>query len=149
MDITEILKPECMTLELIASDKISAIKEMITMLKNAGIVSDEAGMFEAVMAREGEFATDVGFGIAIPHAQCQWVTESAVAFGRLPKDINWSDQEEDSAIRMIFMIAVPLETQDEHLRILAHIARRLMDEEVRQGILRAVDSQSIIEALKS
>ena len=146
MDITQIMKPEYMTLEVHSTEKEEVIKQLIALLKNNGIVIASEPMFAAVMKRESEFSTGIGFGIAIPHAQCEYVSQAAIAFGRSDKGVIWTG-EETTIANLIFLIAVPLTSQAQHLQLLAHISRRLIHDEVRQQILLATDKQGIIEAL--
>ena len=148
MDLEEILRPEYMTLDLRASDKESAIRELISLLAKSGTVSDESAMFDAVMHRESEFSTGIGMGIAIPHAKCEWAAKPAVAFGRKSGSITWTG-EETTEVNLIFLIAVPMESQNQHLKLIAAISRKLVHEEVRRKILGADDVQGVIGALKS
>lgn len=147
MKIDELLRAETITLDLVATDKVSAIKELIQLLAKQGIVSDTEELLIAVLKREAQMPTGIGLGIAIPHARTVAVNESAVAFGRSQEGVVFSP-DHPSGAHLIFLIVVPLETDDEHLRILAHISRKLVHEEVRERLRTATSSQEIIDTFR-
>jgi len=140
------MRPEYMRLGLSSRDKNGVIRELITLLANAGVVSDEKGMYESVLLREKEFSTGIGFGIAIPHAKCKWVNRPAVAFGRCADGIIWTG-EEDTEVDLVFLIAVPDDAENQHLKLIAKISRKLVHEEVREQIRCSCDPQGVIDVL--
>ena len=68
MELTSIMRPENMTLNLKATDRLGVIKEMIDMLYASDAISDKDEILKAVLQREEEFSTGIGFQVAIPHA---------------------------------------------------------------------------------
>jgi len=148
MDIADLMRPEYMRLEMSSRDKNGVIRELIALLANAGVVSDEEGMYESVLLREKEFSTGIGFGIAIPHAKCKWVSRPAVAFGRCADGIVWTG-EEDTDVDLVFLIAVPDDAENQHLKLIAKISRKLVHAEVRDQIRCACDPQSVIDVLST
>lgn len=69
MQINDLLAAETMILNLAATDKIGAFKEMIAGLKQANRISSEADFLEGILAREAQTSTGLGDGIGIPHAK--------------------------------------------------------------------------------
>ncbi|MVU83449.1 PTS fructose transporter subunit IIC [Nocardia sp. ET3-3] len=132
---------------LAATDKQAAIREMATLLSRSGKVTDADELLAAALRREAEGVTGLGDEIAIPHAKTDAVTAPVVAFARAPQGIDW-DSPDGNAAKLIFMIAVPLAAAgDEHLRILALLARKLMDPAFRERLLAAPDRAAILEIL--
>ncbi|WP_051178271.1 fructose-specific PTS transporter subunit EIIC [Nocardia concava] len=130
-----------------ATDKPSAIREMVALLARSGKVTDEAELLAAALRREAEGVTGLGDEIAIPHAKTDAVTAPVVAFARAPQGIDW-DSPDGNVAKLIFMIAVPpAAAGDEHLRILALLARKLMDPAFRERLLGAPDRPAILEIL--
>ena len=74
-------------------------------------------------------------GIGIPHARSAYVTEPSLVFGRSPSGIDWG--AEDGPATLIFLIAAPEGGGDDHLKILATLARRLMRTEFRESLMNA------------
>lgn len=73
-----------------------------------------------VMAREAMSSTDVGNGIAIPHARSSSVKESFVSFLRLKKEID--------GIRYLFLLGAKDSEEREYMKMLTQTARALLVE---------------------
>ncbi|MFE3195830.1 fructose-specific PTS transporter subunit EIIC [Nocardia sp. NPDC059240] len=132
---------------LASTDKQAAIREMVALVARSGKVTDPDELLAAALRREEEGVTGLGDEIAIPHAKTDAVTSPVVAFARAPLGIDW-DSPDGNAAKLIFMIAVPTAAAgDEHLRILALLARKLMDPAFRERLLAAPDRPAILEIL--
>lgn len=87
----------------------------------------------------------MGFDVAIPHGKCDSVKHAALAFARLDKEIQWSEEEK---VKYVFLIAVPgKEAGDTHLKILAQISRKIMREEFREKLMEADNVDQILQVL--
>ena len=129
-------------LELVATDKVDAIKQLADLVVAAGRATDAQQIAADVLARD-EMGTPQVDGVAIPHARSAGVTEPSVVVART-SGVTF-DPEEDPA-DVIFMILVPNGEGDEHIVILSGLARRLMDPEFTQA-LRSLQSADAITAL--
>ena len=69
MNIQDLLAPEVMILDLQATTKRAALKEIIASLYNAGKIRDEQEFLEGILAREAQTTTGLGEGIAMPHSK--------------------------------------------------------------------------------
>ncbi|MEV4740294.1 fructose-specific PTS transporter subunit EIIC [Streptomyces sp. NPDC049555] len=133
--------------ELAAGSKEDAIRELAGLLAASGAVRDTEELIRAVRAREEVGTTGLGEEIAVPHAKTSAVTAPVVAFGRSPQGIEWGSMDGTRA-RLVFMIAVPDgDAADEHLRILAKLAQRLLDPDFRERLLAAADVEAILRVL--
>lgn len=146
MDISEILSPENMTLDLKARTREEAISELMDLLYASGAISDKEEMVKAALQREKEFSTGIGMQVAIPHAKSRYVNRAAIAFGR-NDGVEWPT-EDGIDPRMIFLIVVPLEARNQHLQLLAQISRKIIHSEVRHAILKAPSKECVINAFK-
>jgi PTS system fructose-specific IIC component len=134
-----VFSEDLIILDLVAVDKVDAIKQMADIAVAAGRGSDAAQIAADVIARD-EMGTPQIDGIAIPHARSSGVTEAAVVVARTSGVL--FDPEEDPA-QVLFMILVPNEAGDQHIEILSGLARRMMDPEFTAG-LRTADSKSAL-----
>ena len=67
-----------------------------------------------------------------------------MAFARLPKPgIQWAEGEE--ATDLVFLIAVPEGSGNQHLKILSKLARRLMKEDFRAQLRAAGTREEVID----
>lgn len=137
-----VFSEDLIILDLVAVDKVDAIKQMAALAVAAGRGSDAGQIAADVIARD-EMGTPQIDGIAIPHARSAGVSDAAVVVARTSGVV--FDPEEDPA-EVLFMILVPNEAGDQHIEILSGLARRLMDPEFTAG-LRSADSKSALVQL--
>ncbi|MEV5243241.1 fructose-specific PTS transporter subunit EIIC [Streptomyces cinnamoneus] len=133
--------------ELAAGMKDAAVREMAELLATSGKVRDVDALVTAALAREELGTTGLGEGIAVPHAKTDAVTAPVVGFARSREGIEWGALD-GSPARLIFMIAVPEEAAgDEHLRILALLARKLLDAGFRERLSEASGTDAVMTVL--
>lgn len=137
-----VFSEDLIILDLVAVDKVDAIKQMAALAVAAGRGSDADQIAADVIARD-EMGTPQIDGIAIPHARSAGVSDAAVVVARTSGVV--FDPDEDPA-EVLFMILVPNEAGDQHIEILSGLARRLMDPEFTAG-LRSADSKSALVQL--
>lgn len=136
MAVKDMFSKERVTFDLKAVTKNEAIDELIDLLANDGKITDREEFKKAVLKREEEFSTGIGMGIAIPHGKSGAVKEASIVFGKSKKGIDYESMDEKPA-HLFFLIAVPNESSDLHLRALSEISRRLMHTEVREQLMKA------------
>ncbi|MFD5912250.1 fructose-specific PTS transporter subunit EIIC [Streptomyces massasporeus] len=142
------LTRQTVQVELGASDKESAIREMGELLARSGRVADVEELVACALRREAQGTTGLGDDIAIPHAKTDAVTEPVVGFARSAEGVEWGSPDGTKA-RLVFMIAVPeAAAGDEHLRILALLSRKLMDAGFRERLLAASDADTLLGVLR-
>lgn len=125
-----------------------AIKELCDLLELEGRVSDAAILEEAVWRREETYATDLGFGFALPHAKSPAVRSASIAFLRPRRPWRWSGKGA-STVRGVLLIAVPEAGGEEHLRLIAGLSRKLMHDDFRRALLGAASPSAAARALRS
>ncbi|MFV8131034.1 fructose-specific PTS transporter subunit EIIC [Streptomyces syringium] len=132
---------------LVADEKEAAIREMAGLLAATGKVTNADALVATALAREALGTTGLGEEIAIPHAKTDAVSAPVVGFARSAEGVEWGAPDGTRA-RLIFMIAVPeAAAGDVHLRLLALLARRLMDPGFRERLLAAPDTEEIMRVL--
>lgn len=135
-----IINHKLIELNLTAQDKDSAILELIAKAREDNRLKDEKQYLNDVLARENDVSTAIGYEIAIPHGKSDGVQEPFVAFGRTMQSVKWEDQD----VKMIFLIGVPKVNLDNlHLRLLAEISKKLIEESYRENLLNASTKEEI------
>jgi fructose-specific phosphotransferase system IIA component len=147
MNITELLNVNQIKLELTSKTKQDVIREMVKVLDENDKLLDKDKYLQAVLDREKEFSTGIGMGIAIPHGKSSGVKEPALVFGRSMDGIDYESMDDDPA-QLFFLIAVPEESSNEHLKILSQISRKLMHKELRENLMKASSAEEIITLLE-
>ncbi|MFI6056477.1 fructose-specific PTS transporter subunit EIIC [Streptomyces violascens] len=141
------LTAQTVKVQLASHDKDAAIREMAEMLASTGNVRDVDELVRVALAREAQGTTGLGEEIAIPHAKTDAVSVPTVGFARSAEGIEWGSLDGTRA-KLIFMISVPeAAAGDEHLRILALLSRKLMDNGFRGRLSGAGDAAAVLEVL--
>lgn len=144
--MTTLLTEQLIGLDVEVSDKLDAIATIADLLLGEGMLLDRDGYIADVLAREALIETGIGGEIAIPHAQSSAVRSPAVVYLRLLTPVEWG---ESGPARHVFGIAVPATNEDGvHLKILASLARRLLDDEVRDILNQSDSKREILDALQ-
>jgi fructose-specific PTS system IIA-like component len=139
-----LITDELVRLSSHAASKEEAIRELVDLLHMEGRVDDPDAVEDAVWAREETYPTSMGFGVAIPHCKSPRVTVNSIAVLKLATAVAWNlpDQE---PVHFLILIAISADARgDEHLRIIAGLARRLMHEEFRQQLTDAPSASAIV-----
>ena len=128
-------------------DRGEATRALATTLLDAGRVTDLEGFLADVEAREQQMATGLPGGIGIPHCRSAHVTEPSLAFGRSTEGVDWG--AEDGPAHLVFLIAVPEGSDEDHLAILAKLARKLMRAEFKNALREAPDAAAIVDVVQT
>jgi fructose PTS system EIIA component len=139
--------PELVVLELKADDKVAAIGALLDVAASSGRVTDRDQVLADVLAREEVMATGLEGGLAIPHARSSGVVTATVVVGKAVNPIDFG--AEDGPARLVFLILAPGDGNDEHLSILASLARRLIYPEFTTALLDAATAEAVVEILHS
>ncbi|WDL99478.1 PTS sugar transporter subunit IIA [Alicyclobacillus sp. ALC3] len=108
-----------------APSQEDVVRAVVNRAREDGKVTDVDQTVQAVLAREQESTTGFGKGVAIPHGKTNAVTEPVLLFAKLAQPVEWKSLD-DRPVDMLFMILVPEQSANEHLQILAKLARKLM-----------------------
>jgi PTS system nitrogen regulatory IIA component len=105
-------------------------------------------IYRALLAREKLGSTAIGEGSAIPHCR---INDCAVAAGCLvtlqePIDFGSAD---DQDVDIIFVLLVPEEATEAHLKLLAALARSFSNAEVRDRVRQTQDPEALKQLLVS
>ncbi len=133
-------------LDLAAPDRHVATRTLAETLVDSGRCTDLDTFLADVRAREEQMATGLPGGIGIPHARSGAITEPSLVFGRSGDGIDWG--AEDGPATLIFLIAAPDGGGEEHLKILAALARKLMRSEFRASLMEAPDAAAVVDIVE-
>lgn len=147
MKTIDMFSKERVKFELTATNKDQVIQELIDVLVADGKIHDKEAFKAAVLKREGEFSTGIGMGIAIPHGKSSAVKEASIVFGRSKAGLDYESMD-DLPAHLFFLIAVPEDSSDVHLRALADISRRLMHADIREKLMTAQTYDAFISVFE-
>ena len=133
--------------------KDALFREMAHRFYTAGVTTDEKAFYNALYAREQEGPTvfaDCNF--AIPHGICDEVVQPGVGFVRFKTPMHYESCGEDGDIQYVFMLAIEggnSEARNEHLQLLAQIARLMMHEDFMEFLATTDSYESLVEKIQN
>jgi mannitol/fructose-specific phosphotransferase system IIA component (Ntr-type) len=150
MHLGDILSPAQVLPEMRATNRWEAIDELLGLLVDTGRIKAEnrEAIAAAVKKRDLSMSTGIGFGIGIPHASTDLISEVTGAFGRSREGMNF-DALDNQPVKLVTLFLVPQGQFQKHLHTLADIARLLHRTEFRQTLEQAPDAQTIFDAIRS
>ena len=150
MDLGDILSKEQIIPDLRATNRWEAIDELINNLVATGKISpqNQEAIAAVVKKRESSMSTGIGFGIGIPHASTDLITEVVGALGRSKKGVNF-DALDNQPVNLVMLFLVPQGQFQKHLHTLANIAKLLHKAEFRQALEQAPDADAMLQIVRS
>ena len=146
MILSQILQPGCVRAPLEATDKNSAIIELINLLDaNKQLLNKDVAL-QAVLAREQTRSTGIGSGIAIPHGKCNAVKELVMSVGIARPPIDFSSVD-GKPVSIIILLLSPIDQTGPHIQALAKISRLMLDEQFRTRLQKAASSEEVCKLI--
>jgi PTS system fructose-specific IIC component len=123
-------------------DKEAVIGRLAGALAGAGRSTDRDGLVAAAMAREGQSATGLPGGIAIPHCRSPYVDTPSIGFARLNPPVDFGAK--DGPADLVFLIAAPETGGAEHMKLLSSLARALVRPDFVQSLRGASSTDEVV-----
>ncbi len=148
MNLTTLTHPSLINLQTTFESRDTAIKALAEQLYQQGKLHDKEEYLNAVFAREEHGATALGEGLAVPHGKTDAVKEAAFAVATLKDDLKWQGIDEEEDVNLIFLLAIPnAEAGSTHMQLLTELTSTLVDDEVREAVLKATTVDEIMTLL--
>lgn len=147
MKISDYLKKEFCIMELKATTKDGAIREIASCLTNNGKIKDREKFISEILKREALGSTGIGHKVAIPHARTEVVEGFAIGFGRSQAGIEFEALDGEK-VNLIFVMGANPKELNLYLRLLAELSKLLMENSFRRELLLAKDVETVIESVK-
>ena len=80
-------------------------------------------------------STGIGFGVGLPHASTEFVSDLVTVVGRSRNGIEF-DSLDGKPVNLVMLFLVPQGQFQKHLNTLASLAKLLQDEDFRAGLER-------------
>ncbi len=109
---------------------------------------DADELFRRLIAREKLGSTGIGQGIAIPHCRIENCTGIIGALITLNKPIDF-DAIDREPVDILFALIVPEEEHEQHLQLLATLAKNLSQDSLRRSLRQAGSDQALYQLAQS
>jgi PTS system nitrogen regulatory IIA component len=103
-------------------------------------------VFDALVERERLGSTGLGKGIALPHARMPQVAKAVAAFIKLREGVDF-DASDGEPVDLAFAMLVPNETTEEHLQLLAQLAKMFSDINFCSALRQAESSSDLLQLI--
>jgi mannitol/fructose-specific phosphotransferase system IIA component (Ntr-type) len=148
MKLSDFVVREAVTVDLQATTKEEAIREIVAGLRDAGRLagSDLEGVTRAILNREELGSTGIGQGVAVPHTRHPTVDRliGTVALSRKGVEFAALDGE---PVDILFLLVSPPNQPGDHLRALENISRHLKDEQFVRFLRQSHTREQVLDVL--
>ncbi len=137
MRLSDLLTPNRIRVPLQAQNKEGVLRELVALLLsgNGGVgVGDE--VLQAILERERQFPTGIGYGVAVPHGKTPALANLVVVAGTTPAPVPY-ETVDGEPVRLFFLLAGPESQAGAHVKALSRISRLVRREPVRARLLGA------------
>lgn len=147
MNIADLLTTERIACCPEAGSKKRSLETISSLL--AAIAPDitQEEIFTSLLNRERLGSTGLGKGVAIPHGRLAGLNEPAGAFIKLKEAVDF-DAIDGQPVDLIFALLVPEEANEEHLTLLAQLARMFSDNDFCARLRSADNAASLAHLLQ-
>lgn len=143
--LKDTLSVESILLDLKAETPQEAIRTLAASIPAEKLPAG-ADLFASALAREKQMTTDIGQGVAIPHARLHGLARPLMAFGRSSEGIPFAPDAVEP-VRLIFLLVTPAERPNLQVFLLGQLARVAGSEFVRERLSRSESPQEVIEII--
>jgi len=142
--LVDLLKPECIQVQLEASTKRDAIDALVKLLCDGVGIENRQELADAVWQREMTRTTGIGHGVAIPHGRCQGCEHLSLAVAKPARPLEFGSID-GKPVDLIILLASPPHQTGPHIEALATISRMLGDPDCHGAIRKATTAQEIYD----
>jgi len=126
------------------SSKKRLLERIASLLLEGNSQLDRKTVFQILVERERLGSTGIGSGVALPHGRASGLDRAIGALAVLETPIEF-DALDGKEVNLVFGLLVPAECNEEHLRILAHLARLFSDPQLRAKLAATTDAERAYE----
>ena len=128
------------------SSKKRLLEQMVQLLMQGNPLLDRKTVVQVLSERERLGSTGIGNGVALPHGRVSGLERPIGAFAVLDKPIEFEALDKKN-VKLVFGLLVPADCTEEHLQILARLARMFSDESLRQKLERGRSAQQVYDLI--
>jgi len=143
--LSELLTPTRIRVPLHATDKEGVLRELVDLVV-VGNGSQSSEVLGAILERERQFPTGIGYGVAVPHGKTPALSALVVVAGTTPAPVPY-ETIDGQPVRLFFLLAGPESAAGAHVKALSRISRLVRREQVRCRLLDAPSSEEFYRAV--
>ena len=142
--IEDILTPERTLIDAPVSSKKKLLEYLAGFIAEQLSDSSADDIYERLLSRERLGSTGIGEGIAIPHCRLKQCDQAMGVLLRLMEPVDY-DAIDRQPVDLVFALLVPEEATEQHLQVLAILARNFSEPAYREALRKAPDAQQFYQ----
>ena len=146
VSVSSYLTLERVQVGLQVSSKKRLLERMVQLLMEGNPLLDRKTVVQVLSERERLGSTGIGNGVALPHGRVSGLDRPIGAFAVLDGSIDF-DALDKKNVKLVFGLLVPADCTEEHLQILAHLARMFSDDSLRGKLERSRSCQQAYDLI--
>ena len=142
------LDPKLISIEAEISSRKKLLETMASLLTlplHNG--TKEKDIYHCLLEREKLGNTGIGNGVALPHSRSNFTETAVIAIITLKEAVDY-DSIDRQPVDIAFGLLVPEEASQEHLNLLADIAKIVSVEKNKAALSKAKSAESVIKLIK-
>jgi len=141
---------------LLATDRIFTDTDISSKKRLLEYIAEKAAyelslpqqtIFNKLLERERLGSTGLGQGFAVPHARLKNLSQAHACFIKLDKAVNY-DAMDQQPVDLVFTLFIPEASTEEHLQILASLAKIFSQADVSAKIRHSQSADEIIQLIE-
>jgi len=133
--LRNLLDPSRILLQVRSTRRTTALNEVARLLDGHPAVTNYAGLYNELLARDRLDTTCIGNEIALPHARTEHVSGLVLAIGRSPAGVNF--EKDNQTVRLLFVLGTPKNNPMAYLQVVSTLCKIFKDPAVREALLTA------------
>ena len=147
MELSKLITLDRVRVPIKAAEKHAVITELVELLAETGGLVDRKAALDAVLKREGERTTGIGYGLAIPHGKSDGCRKLVMAAGKPAEPVDFQSLDRRPVTFVVLLVSPPDQTGP-HIQALAKISRLMNIEEFRDSVAQAATAEDLHAAIK-
>lgn len=145
MQIAQFLSPECTLAGVQGGSKKRLIETVANFVSSRYPSIDAESTYDCLLERERLGSTGLGHGVALPHCRINNCDQIIGLLLQLQDPIDF-DAIDGKPVDLVFVLLVPQEAVDEHLKALQAIAERFQHQQFRDRLRQAESNEQLYQA---
>jgi len=144
MHVSQLISLTRVRVPLEARSKAGVLRELVGLLVPPNS-RQGAEVLGAILERERQFPTGVGYGVAVPHAKTSALPALGLAAGTTTEPVDYQAIDGEP-VRIFFLLVGPA-AAGPHVRAISRLSRLVRQEPVRAQLLAAATPAAFYRAL--
>jgi mannitol/fructose-specific phosphotransferase system IIA component (Ntr-type) len=146
MELSKLLTLDRVRVPIKAIEKRAVITELIDVLAETSGLVDRDAALDAVLRREAERTTGIGYGLAIPHGKSEGCNKLVMAAGKPAEPVDFQSLDQRPVTFVVLLVSPPDQTGP-HIQALAKISRLMNIDEFRRAVEKATTAEELHAAI--